>query len=377
MGEVFDTRRQSLRSVLVGLGTAVTFAGAQAQGFPPENPPCPTSVLAPSNLNPVGKSNIDHCPTTPNCLVNFKNYQWWTAYQFPFFNGGLHTPFAPEHAFIGGDGNLHLRANNDVDLGAGKVWSGAEAVLMFNQDGSEANLGYGDYLVTTRLVNGTWDALDINMAHGLFTYENPATGDFPNTTREIDLAEISRWGWNHTGTCPIGGNNGGFDNSYLCKGNAQFALQEIMNSDKNTGPFMVSRYNIGNNNLVTLVMRWHGGNQRVIFEKYTGAVTLGNLPSAPTYAWATDPAVNPTPPNFKTEIPSTVNSFIPAHTPTSCERFHINFWFGNYSAGQNPNPPPSSPQELIITNFQFSPSTTPLPPLPPVGGGGGGGSGPK
>ena len=140
--------------------------------------------------------------------------------QFPFFNGGLHTPFAPEHAFIGGDGNLHLVANDDIDLGAGEVWSGAEAVLMFHRDGSEANLGYGNYLVTAKLVGANWNALDPNMALGVFTYENPGTGPILNPNREIDLAEISRWGWNHTGICPIGGFNGNFPNSYLCKGNA-------------------------------------------------------------------------------------------------------------------------------------------------------------
>jgi len=29
---------------------------------------------------------------------------------------------------------------------------------MFNGDGSEANLGYGNYLVSVRLVGGNWDA---------------------------------------------------------------------------------------------------------------------------------------------------------------------------------------------------------------------------
>jgi hypothetical protein len=214
MEKAFGTTRKPFRPVLaaaVGLGAAATLAGGQALAFPPENEPCPTSRLAPSGLNPPANKN--HGPTTPNCLVNFKGYQWWTAYQFPVFNGGLQTPFAPEHAFVGGDGNLHLMANNDIDLGAGEVWSGGEAVLMFQGDGSEANLGYGNYLVTARLVSGGWDALDPNMAFGLFTYERPTSGSLLNLAREIDLAEISRWGWNHKGTCPIGGTSGGFPNS--------------------------------------------------------------------------------------------------------------------------------------------------------------------
>lgn len=195
---------------------------AQAQAFPPQIPPCPTSRLAPFGLASVPQ----HC-TSSNCLVTFKGYPWWTSYRYNsatgFCNGGLQSIFAPEHTFIGGDGNLYLTANNDINLGGGIVWSGAEAVLMFNRDGSEANLGYGHYLVSARLVGGSWDALDPNMASGLFLYENPGTGPALNPNRETDLAEISRWGWNHTGTCPIGGFSGNFPNSILCKGNAQFA----------------------------------------------------------------------------------------------------------------------------------------------------------
>jgi hypothetical protein len=118
------------------------------------------------------------------------------------------------------------------------------------------------------------------------------------------------------------------------------------------------------------VMRWHEG-KKVTFEKFSGAHSFGDLPSAPDYAWPMDyPDTRaPAPSNFKTIVPGTVKNikppmpgesllgeeFIPAHTSTSCERFHINFWFGNYTAGMNPNPPPSSPQEVIITNFEFKP----------------------
>jgi hypothetical protein len=194
----FGPTRKTLKPDLVSavvVAATMAFVGAQAQAFPPEDPPCPTSVLTKPQGGLAPFPN--HCKTpsgtiVPNCLVSFKGYQWWTSYQVPFFNGGLRTPFAPEHAFVAND-NLHLVANNDIDLGAGKVWSGAEAVLMFNGDGSEANLGYGAYLVTAKLVDHFWAALDPNMAFGLFTYENPGTGPNSNPNREIDLAEISRW----------------------------------------------------------------------------------------------------------------------------------------------------------------------------------------
>ena len=350
-------------------------AGAQAQGFPPENPPCPTSVLTGPQGGSLAPRPLLCSKSNGTCLVTFpasprKGYQWWTSYQFPFFNNGLRTPFAPDHAFIGVDGNLHLVADHDINLGAGEVWSGAEAVLMFNGDGSEANLGYGDYLVTAKLVDHFWSALDPNMAFGLFTYENPATGPNSNPNREIDLAEISRWGWNHINPtkCPIGGFNFNFPNDTLCKGDAQFALQKIDNAfnsqDPNNGgpsptqgPLMVDRYNIGDSTEVTLVMRWH--ERDVTFEKYRGAVSLDKLPGAPHDKWQDDLDRHPTPSDFKTEPPKEprtedLRNFIPLHTPTSCERFHINFWFGNYQQTNNGvNPPPSSPQEVIITNFEF------------------------
>jgi hypothetical protein len=234
----FGPTRRTLKSELAlaaVVAATAAFAGGPARAFPPEDPPCPTSVLT----RPQGGSLAPvpaHC-TTPNCLVSFKGYQWWTSYQHPFYNGGLQTKFAPEHASIGIDGNLHLVAADDIDLGEGHtVWAGAEAVLMFHGDGSEANLGYGDYLVTAKLASGGWDALDPNMAFGLFTYENPPTGPHPNHPREIDLAEISRWGWNHTGNCPFTIVDHNFPTSALCKGNAQFALQEIMLANKEKAP---------------------------------------------------------------------------------------------------------------------------------------------
>ena len=335
------------------LATALTFSAAGAQSFPPQAPPCPTSTLTQSQggLAPFPA----HC-TTPNCLVNFAGYQWWTSYQAPFYNGGLHTIFAPEHAFIAGDGKLHLKVNNDIDLGAGKVWSGAEAVLMFNADGSEANLGYGDYLVTLQLVspapNTPWNALDPNVAFGVFTYENPSTGNSNNPAREIDLAEISRWGWNHKNppTCPISGQNGGFSNDILCKGDAQFALQLVPTA----GNESVRRYDVETSSVITLVMKWHGGNAPVTFEKFAGNYTFANLPSAHSLDW--NGPLNPPGENFMTTSPAALNAFIPAHTATSCERFHLNFWFGNFTAGQTPNPPPSAPQEAIVLNFQFKSS---------------------
>jgi hypothetical protein len=39
------------------------------------------------------------------------------------------------------------------------------------------------------------ELFDPKVALGMFTYERPATGSMDNPAREIDLAEITRWGW--------------------------------------------------------------------------------------------------------------------------------------------------------------------------------------
>ena len=113
---------------------------------------------------------------------------------------------------------------------------------------------------------------------------------------------------------------------------------------------MVDRYNIGDNTEVTLVMRWR--EKEVTFEKYRGAHSLNNLPGTPHDKWQDDLATAPaTPPDFKTDPPKEppekdLRKFIPVHTISSCERFHINFWFGNYSKSQDGiNPPPVAPKK--------------------------------
>jgi hypothetical protein len=297
---------------------------------------CPTSDLAPLGLAPVPAQ----CDTA-QCLVNFKGYQWWTSFQyygdgsyFPgggyFYNGGLQTIFAPKNVFVDGEG-LHLTMAVR-DLGGGPVPAGSEAVLMFDAGGSQANLGYGDYLVTARVKTATsWATLDPNAAFGAFTFERIGTGSGGpsiNPHREIDLAEISRWGWDHTGNCPFSGNS-----APLCNGNAQFTLQPWNSESAN-----LHRYTIQDGiDTITLVMQWHGANQPVTFSQYDGAFTFATLPATPDNTWTTS---------------SDQNQYVPA---TNCERFHLNFWMGNYGAAVNGvNPPPSIlPQEVVVTNFEF------------------------
>ena len=327
------------------------------------DPSCPTASLAPFGEPPrTGLAPVpEQCTPGTGCLVDFpfppqKGYRWWTSFQYYpppsyFYNYGLRTPFAPKNVFLGGDG-LHLRISR-IDLGGGPVPAGAEAVLMFNSDGSEANLGYGRYLVTAKvLTTSSWATLDPNVAFGAFTYErfgNGSTGSPPNPNRELDLAEISRWGWdqNPQTVCPNTGVS-----APLCQGNAQFTLQPWDKSDTTASWTNLNRYTINADaQTITLVMTWPGANQPVTFDEYDGTFTFeGGLPAQPNNTFKSVAAQN---------------MFIPA---TNCERFHLNLWMGFFAnpaakairecqeRGVNcpPNPPPSTlPQEVVVTNFEF------------------------
>jgi hypothetical protein len=334
------TKLLYLAFAVLGMGGGVAFAQQ-----PQDGPPCPTSILAPYGLAPD-----NHCNGT-GCLLNFNNYKWWTAFTFTrindegYYNGGLRTTFAPEHVVVDRQGDLHLRMVKDWNNHT--EWAGAEAVLMFRADGTEANLGYGDYLVAAEIVrplNATFATLDPNVALGMFTYERPATGSRFNSAREIDLAEISRWGWNHVApaACPFSGHSGVFPNMTLCEGNAQFALQDFT---QHSG--MVKRYDIEQTNKITLVMRWREG--QVTFEKYDGIHTFDNLPTQAKFEWTTPPELR---------------DFVP--TP-GCARFHINLWLGNFwdtsttpwkhladnDFAPHVGPTDGQEVEVVIRNFEF------------------------
>lgn len=61
--------------------------------------------------------------------------------------------------------------------------------------------------------------MDPNVAFGAFTYERDRTGTTSNPGRELDLAEISRWGRQDGVPCR--------NIPQLCTANAQFTLQEL------------------------------------------------------------------------------------------------------------------------------------------------------
>jgi hypothetical protein len=291
---------------------------------------CPLSSLAPyRHLAPVP----GQC-ATPNCLVSFRGFQWWTSFQYwgpaaGFYNSGLQTAFAPDNVFVDAVG-MHLRIAKK-NLGGGIEPAGAEVVLMFNSDGSQADLGYGDYLVTAKILTArSWAALDPNVVAGFFTYQLWPSAGQANSYRELDMTEISRWGWNGEGACPFAASS-----PPLCRGNAQFTLQP-----SEALPANLHRYTIGNGvATITLVMQWHAGRRPVSFSEYDGAYTLKDLPSAASNQWTSSAAQD---------------AFIPSD---GCQRFHINMWNGNHQAashGYDP-PPRRLPQEIVVTNFEFRP----------------------
>lgn len=281
----------------------------------------PAATCTPPDYTPVP----DKCGTS-SCMVTFAGYQWWTEYNYfppPTYFYNNNNAWAPKNVTVDAEG-LHLFVRQQ-DLGAGPNWAAAEAVTALNADGSPAVLGYGTYLVTATVKTAaSWAELDTNVAFGAFTYERDQTGTSDNPGRELDLAEISRWG-NYGGGCRIAP-------PVLCPGNAQFTVQKWDANAKN-----LHRYTIKPGvQTVTLVMEWTAAKSPVTFSQYEGAYTLDTLPAAPAYTWTTDPDQN---------------SFIPA---SGCQQFHLNLWMGDFTdASGGYNPPPSGVQEVVVSNFQY------------------------
>jgi hypothetical protein len=170
-------------------------------------------------------------------------------------------------------------------------WYVSEVILM-------ENLGYGTYAFYTR---GRVDVLDPCAVAGFFTWD---TGAPPNY-RELDF-ELSRW-------CDPGDST-----------NAQYVVQPF------STPGNLVRYPVelgDTDSDLTQIMEWQPG--RVRFWTYRGHHDLTAIPptSDLVYTWNNDGPDVPTPGN---------------------ENVRINFWL--YTAT-----PPAAAQELLITDFQYSP----------------------
>jgi len=307
-------------------GPGKIFAGGQAQQSAPAEALADAGSCS-SGYQPPDEHGKARCDT-PDCLVTFKGYKWWTHYHNNPYEFEQKTIFAPRNVTLDDEG-LHLFVREvDVDGDGTKKWSGSEAVAALNLDGSRANLGYGTYLVAARVKTSSgWDTLDTNVAFGVFTYQPdiPEGEKIANPHRELDLAELSRWGAPDQCTLP----------KKLCQGNAQFALQQ-WDKGGDTIP-NVDRYSIGAGvKEVTLVMIWTGAGKPVTFRQYDGLFTLATLPGQPTHEWIT---------------PSSRGPYVP---DSSCQQFHLNMWLGNYSSEKDGlHPLPATHQEVVVTNFEY------------------------
>ncbi|MCB0728624.1 MAG: hypothetical protein KDD00_14270 [Ignavibacteriae bacterium] len=284
-------------------------------------------TCTPPNIKLDVNINKKYCGSD-DCLIQFSGYWWWTNYQFTgapnwFWNQG--QAWSPRNAYVDSEG-LHLTVKKD-DLGGGLEWMASEVVAVYNADKMTlAKTGYGTYLVSARVKSApSWDKLDKNVAFGLFTFQNDKTGAPQNPYRELDLAEISRWG-----TPPSSNVN----DKRLAEGNAQFAVQEWDKLSVN-----LKRYSINEGvKEITLVMKWTNANSPVTFSQYDGIFTLDNLPAKPNNTYTTTASQNP---------------FIPAD---GCQLFHMNLWMGNYGQGEkHPGPSNNQPQEVVVTNFDYRP----------------------
>jgi hypothetical protein len=306
---------------------------------------CPTPTFPPS-------AGPNLC-NTPDCLVTFKGYKWWTNYNY--FNPGsgywnANNRWSPRNVEPKEDG-LHLSVRQqlvpDKDGTLRMFWSSGEAVTALNLDNSLAKLGYGTYLVSAKVLTASsWNAMDPNVAFGVFTYERDGTGDTNNPNRELDLAEVSRWGRRDNEACRI-------QPPGLCEGNSQYTLQVWWagrDDAKHQLP-NVTRYTIPESqNDITLVMIWEAANKPVTFRQYNGRYTLATLPKDEEKAW-----------NFEWITPpgggnaGDRNPWVPGD---GCQQFHLNFWQGNNTDPKPEpgiNPPPANPQEIVVTEFEYKP----------------------
>jgi hypothetical protein len=184
---------------------------------------CPTvsgAAFLPDALLGYPSDLVERTPYT----LQFSGYNW-VRRNSPYPGGPLSNCFSPEHAFVDGQGQLHLTLT--ANGCGGEVWLAR-------------SLGYGEYRIHT---TGRIDDLDPQAVFGLFTWDS----DTQPYQREMDAAELSRWG---IGSDPL---------------NAQFVLQPFSQSG-NRERFTMTLAD-GDSD-VTFLMKWEPG--KVTFSAWHG-----------------------------------------------------------------------------------------------------------
>jgi hypothetical protein len=156
-------------SVDVTTGGVDNLAHRYAVFLLPVSDPCPSANAAPFLPDELNGRPSDFVERTPFTL-QFSGYNW-VQRDSPYLGGPASNCFTPEHAFVDGQGRLHLTLASSSC--GGEVWLAR-------------SLGYGEYRIHTI---GRIDNLDPQAVFGLFTWDP----DAKPSQREMDI-ELSRWG---------------------------------------------------------------------------------------------------------------------------------------------------------------------------------------
>lgn len=124
------------------------------------------AAFLPDELLGRASDLVERTPFT----VQFSGYTW-VQRNSPYLGGPASNCFSPDHAFMDGQGHLHLKLT--ASSCGGEVWLAR-------------SLGYGEYRIHTI---GRVDDFDPQAVLGMFTWDP----DSQPSQREMDI-ELSRWG---------------------------------------------------------------------------------------------------------------------------------------------------------------------------------------
>lgn len=273
------------------------------------------------------------------CVVKWKGLGWWSNFHANNHNNDgffeSEQAYAPQNVKVT-DKGLELKVRK-LDLGGGETWAAAEAVLVADKDGRPMNIGYGDYLFTVENPVPIKD-MDRAMVFGAFTYLRGGDDGIPNPRKELDMVEISKWGWTGQGDCPWPDSNP--MSKYGCFGSFQMGSQPWEQEGT------LKRFPVDKNapdlddTTLTFYMHWEDARTPVQYKAFKGIVDMNTAKTKDG-----DLA------NFKMEQ----TQYVPV--PDQCVRFHFNFYRAVYSKGrQGINLEPKNAETVIyVTNFEYQP----------------------
>ena len=302
---------------------------------------CPVLVQAANCSIPTQRFDWEnkYC-SNPNCILEWKGFGWWTNFHANargyFFESN--QAYDPRNVTVDSQGRLKLEIKQ-TDLGGGMGWSAAEAVLV-SKDQQPINIGYGQYLVTIEVPSAVQNVQNIDPAtvFGAFTYyrKQEAGKDVParnneNNLAELDMVELSKWGWNGEGQCPFTGAM----RTFGCSGHAQLGSQPWEQ------PNNLVRFSIPEaTGMLTFYMDWQ--KDKVQYKVFKGDIDVNEASTkeGDIYNWS---------------LPN--KAFIPS-ADAGCIRFHLNFYRPVYSPdGANISKIPSEGKNYIyVRDFYYVPS---------------------